>query len=199
MFLVSPPTAPFRGSLLLLHGSGSPMDHPFMEKASTALAAAGLEVSRCEFAYMERRREQGKAPPPSRFPVLQQELRELWGAWAGAEPRYIGGKSLGSRVGLSLVSQLEANGAICLGYPFHPPGQPEKTRLEPFHGLQTRCLIVQGTRDAFGKPGDVEGYALPGCVEICWLNGADHGWETVAGSPEPFAQLTRCVSEWISR
>lgn len=175
------------------------MDHPFMEDAAVALAAAGLEVSRCEFAYMARRRDQGKTPPPSRLAVLQQELRELWGAWPGAEPRYAGGKSLGSRVSLSLVAELEAAGAVCLGYPFHPPGQPEKTRLDPFQGLRAPCLILQGTRDPFGKPAEVAGYDLPPAVEICWLNGADHGFDTVVGSPEPFAQVTIRVQQWLSR
>lgn len=199
MFLVTAPEAEFRGSLLLLHGSSAPMDHPFMERASRALAQAGLEVSRCEFAYMARRREQGKCPPPSRFPVLQQELRELWGAWPGAEPRFIGGKSLGARVAVSLADRLEATGALCLGYPFHPPGQPEKTRLEPFAGLGVRTLILQGTRDAFGRPAEVGGYALPSCVELCWLPGADHGYETTAQQPDPFQRVTECVSSWLAK
>lgn len=197
MFLVTAPQRPLRGSVLFLHGSSAPMDHPFMERASLALSRAGLEVSRVEFAYMDRRREQGKNLPPSRFPILQQELRELWGAWPGAEPRYVAGKSLGARVAVSLANQLEATGALCLGYPFHPPGQPERTRLEPFEGLQVKTLILQGTRDAFGRPAEVGSYALPPAVELCWLQGADHGYETTVGAPEPFEKVTECVVRWL--
>lgn len=199
MFLVSQPSVKSQGSILLAHGSGAPMDTPFMDKATQALCGAGLTVYRYEFAYMAARRSGGKQAPPPRFEKLQEELRNIWEEWEAPGPRYLGGKSLGSRVSLSMASQLGAAGAIALGYPFHPPGKPDNVRLAPFQSLNCPVLILQGTRDPFGTPADVATYALPTRVEIYWLEGGTHDLTVRKSDPEPFAQIQQAVSAWLNR
>lgn len=198
MILVSEPNVKALGSILLAHGSGAPMDTPFMDRAAQALNAAGLRVFRYEFAYMAQRRETGKRPPPSRFEKLQEELAARWQDWEVEGPRYLGGKSLGSRVSISMASRLGAAGAVALGYPFHPPGKPENVRLAPFEGLTCPVLILQGTRDPFGTPEDVANYPLPPQVEIHWIQGGSHDLSVRKSDPEPFAQVRDQVSRWVA-
>ncbi|MFN8607440.1 MAG: alpha/beta family hydrolase [Vulcanimicrobiota bacterium] len=198
MFLVSEPSVKPQGSILLAHGSGAPMDTPFMNRAARALNEAGLRVYRYEFAYMAERRRSGKKAPPPRFEKLQQELSLLWESWEAPGPRYLGGKSLGSRVSVSLASQLGAAGAIALGYPFHPPAKPQAVRLTPFENLTCPVLIVQGSRDPFGGPDEVVSYALPAAVRVHWLAGATHDYSVRRSDPEPFEQLRAAVAAWLN-
>ena len=97
--------------------------------------------------------------------------------WPGA-PVTIGGKSYGGRVASLVADELHAagavNGLVCLGYPFHPPEKPEKPRTAHLLDLQTPTLICQGTRDPFGGPDDVAGYALSPAIEVAWFDDGDH-------------------------
>lgn len=197
MFLVSEPNVKALGSILLAHGSGAPMDTPFMDKAAEALKESGLRVYRYEFAYMAARRQIGKRPPPSRFEKLQEELALLWESWGVEGPRYVGGKSLGARVSVSMASRLGASGAVALGYPFHPPGKPENVRMAPFENLTAPVLILQGTRDPFATPEEVAGYCLPAQVKIHWIEGGSHDLSVRKSDPEPFAQIRDHVHAWL--
>ena len=65
-------------------------------------------------------------------------------------------------------------GLVCLGYPFHPPGRAEQTRVEHLRDLQVPTLICQGTRDPFGLPQEVAGYALSPAIRLAWIEGGEH-------------------------
>ncbi len=173
------------------------MDTPFMDKAARALNEAGLAVYRYEFAYMAARRSSDKRPPPARFEKLRAELHELWQTWEAPGPRFVGGKSLGSRVSISMAGELGAAGAIALGYPFHPPGKPESVRMAPFEKLNCPVLILQGTRDPFGTPEEVAGYRLPEQVKIHWIEGGSHDLSVRKSDPDPFAQVREQVAHWL--
>ena len=67
-------------------------------------------------------------------------------------------------------------GLICLGYPFHPTGRPEQLRVAHLAALRTPTLIVQGERDAFGKPDEVASYALSDAIRVEWLPDGDHSF-----------------------
>lgn len=175
------------------------MDTPFMERAAISLCAAGLKVYRYEFAYMAARRTTGKKAPPSRFERLQEELREMWGTWDAPGPRFLGGKSLGSRVSVSLAGPLGAAGVVALGYPFHPPGKPESLRLAPFQSLNCPCLIFQGTRDPFGRPDEVQGYELGPHTQIHWIEGGTHDLAVRRSDPEPFAEIAQSLKTWVTQ
>lgn len=73
-----------------------------------------------------------------------------------------------------VADELEAAAVVCLGYPFHPPGRPEKARTAHLEAMRTRTLFVQGTRDSFGTPDDVQGYALSQQIEMAWIEDGDH-------------------------
>ena len=65
-------------------------------------------------------------------------------------------------------------GLVCLGYPFHPPGKPEKLRTAHLEALATLTLIVQGERDPFGGRDEVPGYALSPAITVHWAQDGDH-------------------------
>jgi hypothetical protein len=73
-----------------------------------------------------------------------------------------------------VAAQLGVKGVMCLGYPFHPPGKPERLRTAHLEGLEVPTLILQGERDPFGKPEEVEGYALSEAIEVSWSGDGDH-------------------------
>ncbi len=163
-------------TLVLAHGAGAPMDHPFMDFHARALAARGWRVVRFEFPYMERARELGKKRAPDKQAKLEARWREVVAQLAPAR-LVIGGKSLGGRIASLLVDELAVEGLVCLGYPFHPIGKPDKLRTAHLESLRSPALIVQGTRDPMGKREEVEGYSLAPGVELCWLPDGDHSFK----------------------
>ena len=174
-FLVNGPTdAPDR--FVLAHGAGALMDSPTMEAIATGVAAAVIRVVRFEFPYMRQRREGGRRRPPDRQAVLLEAWHHVIDALGGAEDLVIGGRSMGGRMASLIADAVGARGLVCLGYPFHPPGKPEKLRTEHLTALRTPTLIVQGERDAFGSRDEVGGYDLSDAIRIHWLADGDHSF-----------------------
>ncbi len=163
-------------TIILAHGAGAGMDSPAMETFARGLAGEGFRVVRFEFPYLQRRRDTGRRGGPDRPPVLMESWRRAV-ATAGGGRLVIGGKSMGGRIASMLADDVGARGLVCLGYPFHPPGRPEKLRTAHLADLKTPTLIVQGTRDPFGKPEEVEGYELPDAIEVVWLEDGDHSFK----------------------
>lgn len=162
--------------LVLAHGAGAPMDSPFMAHIADGLGARGLRVARFEFPYMAARRRDGKRRPPDRAPVLLESWRaEI--AKLGGPDLAIGGKSLGGRMASLIAEEEGVRALVCLGYPFHPPGRPEKLRTEHLESLETPSLILQGERDPFGTRDDVEGYRLSPAIRIAWCPDGDHSFK----------------------
>lgn len=159
-------------TVALAHGAGAGMGTPFMAWFAEGLAARGVRVARFEFPYMAAWRA-GRKRPPDRQPVLEETWRQAV-AELGRRRLVIGGKSMGGRIA-SLVADAErVAGLVCLGYPFHPTGQPERLRTAHLQTIETPTLIVQGTRDPFGNKQEVAGYELSSAVEILWLTDGDH-------------------------
>lgn len=168
--------------IVLAHGAGAPMDSAPMNAMAKGLAAEGLRVARFEFPYMRGRRTEGRQRPPDREPVLLDTWRAVIAELGGAGPLVIGGKSMGGRMASKIADEAGARGLVCLGYPFHPPGKPERTRTDHLEHLRTPTLIVQGTRDAFGTPEDVAGYTLSPAIRLVWLEDGDHSFKPRAAS-----------------
>jgi len=161
-------------TVALAHGAGAPMDSPFMVTIAQGLAEHGLRVARFEFPYMQARRApEPRKRPPDREPVLRQCWHAVIEA-LGAERLIIGGKSMGGRIASLVADEAGVAGLVCLGYPFHPPGRPEKLRTAHLKDLATPALIVQGERDPFGKPGEVAGYELAPSIALQWIGDGDH-------------------------
>ena len=183
-----PAAAP--ATLLLAHGAGAPMDSPFMQAIATGLGDKGWRVVRFEFPYMAKARLTGRRGGPDRLPVLLECVRDQLILEGGERPLFLGGKSLGGRVASLLLDALSRGGSaageklgdtvrggICLGYPFHPPGKPERLRTEHLQTLQTPMLILQGERDPFGRPEEVAGYALSPQLQLQWIPHGDHSFK----------------------
>jgi predicted alpha/beta-hydrolase family hydrolase len=168
-------------TLALAHGAGQPMRSPFMDGISRGLAAGGIRVVRFEFPYMAEMQRSGKRRPPDREPVLLETwsavIDRLLDPETPREGLLIGGKSMGGRVASLLADERPVAGLVCLGYPFHPPGRPEKTRVEHLRGLRTPTLICQGTRDPFGRPEEVKGYELSDAVHLAWIEDGEHSFK----------------------
>ncbi len=161
-------------TLVLAHGAGAPMDSPYMAYFAERLAGPALRVVRFEFPYMRARREGGGRKPPDREAVLLETWREVVRTLGKPEETIIGGKSMGGRMASMVADELGVRGLVCLGYPFHAPGRPEKPRIEHLRDLRTPALIVQGTRDPFGSPDEVAGYGLAEGIRVRWLEDGDH-------------------------
>ncbi|MGR9229306.1 alpha/beta hydrolase family protein [Rhizobium leguminosarum] len=197
-----------RFTILLAHGAGAPMDSASMTAAANALAGVGFRIARFEFAYMAARRTlEGRKPPP-RAETLNPEYEAAIAEFGASGPLIIGGKSMGGRVASMIADDLHRRGKIagllCLGYPFHPPGQPEKLRTSHLTGLTTPALICQGTRDEFGTRDEVPGYNLSDSIEILWLEDGDHDLKprkTISGfsSADHLATMAKAVKAWAER
>lgn len=170
-------------TIALAHGAGAPMDSAFMVEFAEQLAARGLRCVRFEFPYMHQRREDGKKRPPNRAPILLETWRTVINH-LGRENLVIGGKSMGGRMASMVAAELEnegtpVKGVICLGYPFHPPGKPEKAegRMAHLLNIKTPTLILQGTRDTFGTIDQVPDFPLSKTIDVQWLEDGDHGFK----------------------
>ncbi|WP_342632323.1 alpha/beta family hydrolase [Marinobacter alkaliphilus] len=182
--------------MLLAHGAGAPMDSPFMEQLSDALDRQGIATVRFEFPYMTRRRDDGRKRPPDRMPVLLDSFRAEVARVRDEVGEdcliLVGGKSMGGRVASMLASEHAPGiaGVICYGYPFHPPGKPDRWRIDHFSTVGCPMMIVQGTRDPFGKPEEVAAQGeMPGLSRLCWLDGGNHDFQTPARHPDSQATL----------
>ncbi|TGN41410.1 alpha/beta hydrolase [Marinobacter confluentis] len=168
-----------------------------MESMAISLALGGVATVRFEFPYMEKRRADGRKRPPDRQPVLLARYRQII-QQLGAQERgelWIGGKSMGGRIASILAADPElsgtVDGCVCFGYPFHPPGRPDRWRVEHFDRFHCPVLIVQGTRDPFGKKGEVQACdsVSASTCRINWLEGGNHDFQPLASQRETPEQM----------
>jgi predicted alpha/beta-hydrolase family hydrolase len=165
------------------------MDSAFMARMARGLAQSGARVVRFEFPYMAARRSgEKKRSVPDREPVLRRSWLEVIERFGGGPGVVIGGKSLGGRIASMVADEAGARGLICLGYPFHPPGRPDRLRTAHLEALRTPALFVQGTRDPFGTREEVLEYRLSPSVRIFWIEEGDHSWKPNARSGRTEAQ-----------
>jgi predicted alpha/beta-hydrolase family hydrolase len=163
-------------TIVFAHGAGAGMDTPFMNAFATGLAERGHQVARFEFPYMASYHKTGKRQPPDREAVL----RETWlrvVEMLGKDHLVIGGKSMGGRIASLVADEAKVAGLVCLGYPFHPTGKPDRLRIEHLKAIATPVLICQGTRDSFGSSTEVAGYHLSPSIRIQWLEDGDHSFK----------------------
>ena len=95
---------------------------------------------------------------------------------------------MGGRIASMVADRAAVRGLVCLGYPFHPPGRPEKLRTKHLEILRTQALIVQGARDAFGGREEVAAYRLSASIRVAWIEEGDHSFKPPARSGRTAAQ-----------
>ena len=191
--LVDEPAGEPRYALLLAHGAGAPMDHPFLERFARGFAGAGGRVLRFDYPYMAQRRRDGTRRPPDRAEKLLEAHRAALAALrerASGQPTFLAGKSMGGRIASHLALREDVAGLVLLGYPLHPPKQPERLRSEHFGDWRTPTLFVQGTRDALCEPALLERElaALAAPCEVHWIADGDHSFEVRRSSGRTNAQ-----------
>ena len=163
------------GGLLLTPGAGSSKDHPSLVAVERAVKP--LPVLRHDFPY----RRNGKKAP-DRAPVLLADIVDAATRFAKRkklDPASIvlGGRSMGGRIcSMAVADGLPAAGLVLISYPLHPPGKPEKPRVEHLPNLRVPCLFISGTKDAFGTPKELEQATkkIPGPVTHVWIEGGAH-------------------------
>ena len=142
------PVAKPRLAVVLGHGAGGGVTAKDLTRATKAANEAGATVVLVEQPYRVAGR---KSPAPA---------HQLDAAWIATIeqlpieglPLVTGGRSAGARVACRTAHATDARGVLCLAFPVHPPGRPEKSRLEELDQVDLPVLIVQGESDPFGMP-----------------------------------------------
>lgn len=163
-------------TFIFAHGAGAGMDHEFMQSVAKGLAFKGIRVIRFNFPYMIKRAEDGKRRPPDRAPKLLEAYQDII-EQCDADKLVIGGKSMGGRMASHLSEVDKVAAMACLGFPFHPPGKPEKYKGEHLAELQKPCLILQGERDTFGKREEFADFDLSDSIRVEFIPDGDHSFK----------------------
>jgi uncharacterized protein len=172
-------------ALVLGHGAGGGVTAPDLVAATAAALAERISVALVEQPY----RVAGR-----RSPAPPKQLDAAWAAvveWLRADvlaglPLLAGGRSSGARVACRTAADTEAAGVLCLAFPRHPPGRPERSRLDELAAVRVPVLVVQGERDPFGMPPAGRRRKV---VQVA----GDHSLRTDPGA------VTAAVGSWLRR
>ncbi|MFD1210944.1 alpha/beta family hydrolase [Arthrobacter sp. GCM10027362] len=170
------PGHPF-ATLVVAHGAGAGMDHPFLAGFTRALNDDGVATLRFNFPYREAGKKFPDRPPAAI--AAWRAAMETAAARAEGEPLWAAGKSFGGRMAsMAVAAGMPAAGLVFLGYPLHAPGKPDKLRDEHLYGLALPMLFLQGTRDPFATPGLLEDVVarIGPAAGIQWIEGGDHSF-----------------------
>jgi uncharacterized protein len=192
-----------RWLLVLAHGAGAGMTHPFLEKLARELASAGVATFRYQFPYMEQRRRVPDSPSVATATVAGA-VRAAAKA-AAALPLFAGGKSFGGRMSSQAASQglLDSvKGLVFFGFPLHPPNKPGTKRAEHLAKVEVPMFFLQGTRDTLA---DLK-LLRPICRDLGLLatlhiiETADHSFHVLKSSGktdgEVLRELAQTTASW---
>jgi predicted alpha/beta-hydrolase family hydrolase len=195
------------GAVLILgHGAGAGQRHPWMVDCARSLSGLGLDIVTFNFLYTEQQRH-----VPDRRPLLDACYRavietvrqHVANARRGL---FIGGKSMGGRIATHVASDtgdLDLRGLVLLGYPLHPPGRPGERRDAHLPAVGPPMLFVQGSRDAFGTPAELQPVLadLSPRATLHVVDGGDHSFKIGKKDPARQAALLgeahRAIAEWV--
>ena len=193
--------------LILAHGAGAPMTHPFMESMAEALADSGVATLRYNFTYMD----QGRRRPDHvkrLLPVVASAMHEGVQI-AGSNPVFAGGKSMGGRMTSTYVSKGKypnnLSGLVFFGFPLHPAGKPGISRAEHLASVDIPTLFLQGTRDALAEVPLLEPtvHRLGDQATLHMVEAADHSFKVLKRSgrtnDEVMDELSNTATQWMRR
>lgn len=177
-------------TVMLYPGAGSSSDHSSLLAVEARLGRTAW-VERNDFPY---RREGRK--PPDRAPKLMASIRDDLASVARRRgPVVMGGRSMGGRMTTMVAADVDGAGAVArlaglvsICYPLHPPGKPDKLRVEHLPDISVPCLFISGTRDPFGSPEELTEWTstIPAPVDHVWIDGGRHD---LRGADEMIAQV----------
>lgn len=137
--------------MVLGHGAGGGVSAPDLVAATEAARAAAVTVALVEQPYRVAGRR-SPAPAPQLDAAWSAVVSQLRAGALEGLPLIAGGRSSGARVACRTAAGTGAIAVLCLAFPLHPPGRPEKTRLGELEAVEAPVLIVQGESDPFGMP-----------------------------------------------
>jgi hypothetical protein len=193
-----------RACLVLAHGAGAGMTHPFLATVAAELAARGIATLRYQFPYMERG---AKRPDPPA--VAQATVRSAVDEAARLlpdVPLFAGGKSFGGR--MTSLAQAGAplpgvRGLVFLGFPLHPSGKPADTRGAHLRDMSVPMLFLQGARDTLADLGLLRPLVtrLGALATLEIVPAADHSFHVPLRSgrtgAEVLAELGGRIESWM--
>lgn len=183
--------------ILLATGAGTGQDHPGVAGLRSRLARRHL-VMTFEYAY----RAAGR-----RFPDRQPALLAVHRAAAARLAEHVGhrlvlaGRSMGGRMSTILAAQGEpCRAVVAYGYPLHPPGKPDKLRVDHLPSLPVPTLFLSGDRDALATPTLMEQHVAPlEMATLVWVEGADHSFRRRGTTPDAMLDhLVEVTEDWLS-
>jgi uncharacterized protein len=187
-----------RRLLVLAHGAGAGMSHPFMEKLAGELAGVGVATFRYQFPYVEEKRRVPDAPGVLMATVVAA-VRAAAEAAPGL-PLMAGGKSMGGRMTSQAAAQHPLDGVrgiVFFGFPLHPPSRPGTKRADHLAKVTLPMLFLQGTRDALA---DLT-LLRPVCAKLGSratlhvIEKADHSFHVLKSSGRTDEQVLRELAE----
>ena len=180
-------------TLLLGHGAGGGVDSADLEALASELPRQGISVVRVEQPWRVAGRK--IAPRPE---VLDVCFVAAANRLRVRTPLVVGGRSAGARSAARTARELGAAGFVALSFPLHPPGRPERSRLDELAAVTVPTLVVQGENDAFGRPEE-----FPPDRELTVVPGADHGLKVPKRGPVTaevaMAIVVEAVLEFVVR
>jgi predicted alpha/beta-hydrolase family hydrolase len=167
-------------ALILAHGAGTSQTSGFMVKFATDLATRGIDAVTFNFLYAEHHR---RIPDPNHqleacYRAVIETIRNH--PMINRDKLAIGGKSMGGRIAsqVAAADRGDVAGVVLLGYPLHPPGRPDRLRAKHLASVTSPMLFVQGSRDAFGTPGELRQIIdkLDASTELFIVDDGDHSF-----------------------
>jgi predicted alpha/beta-hydrolase family hydrolase len=180
-------------TLLLSHGAGAGIDTPDLQALARHLPRHGITVCLFEQPWKVAGRKVAGAPS-----TLDEAFVAAADRMRVRTPLVVGGRSAGARSAARTAFRLGAVGCLALAFPLHPPGKPDRSRVQELQQARVPTLVVQGERDAFGGPED-----FPPQTEMVVVPAADHSFKVPArGDVRPADVLDLIVEstlEWVTR
>lgn len=184
--------------MLLAHGAGAGMSHPFMESLAKGLAEKGVTIVRFNFLYMEKKMKRPD-PPAIAEKTLEVLIDYVHDSFPGLKI-FVGGKSFGGRMASQRLAKhcpSFVKGLVFYGFPLHAPGRPSVDRAAHLKLISIPMLFLQGTRDALAELTLIETVCstLPSATLIRF-EGADHSFKVSKEIIIP-ALVTNTI-QWIN-
>jgi len=192
-----------RWLLILAHGAGAGMRHPFMESLSSELAALQIATFRYQFPYMEKR--SGRPDSPAILTATVAAALRAASETAPGLPLLAGGKSMGGRMTSQAAAQIllpNVRGLVFFGFPLHPPGSPSTQRADHLAKVPMPMLFLQGTRDTLADLKLLRPVVkkLGELATLHIIESADHGFHVLKRSGKTdasvLAELSQTTADW---
>jgi predicted alpha/beta-hydrolase family hydrolase len=186
-------------TLVMTHGAGGGIDAPDLLRLARTLPQQGISVTLVEMPWRVRGKK--LAPRPA---SIDEAYLAVLNSMRMRSPLIIGGRSAGARSACRIAHEVGAKGVLAVSFPLHPPGRPERSRLDELLGSRVPTLVVQGERDPFGTPEE-----FPSDVDLAVVPAADHSLHVPRGraqhgsaavtQDDALAVVLEATLEWVVR